>query len=163
MAGNKTIFQPNHAGLPTPQVESNVHHVSDRTHEFEAHKGGNIARAGGKPKRSVVQVNGAMTRQQSDAAGIGGMGHATAVVDGGQKLATDAPAAPLQHAYGNVLKTRPAAQVVPGMRSRHGEIGPGQVIDGKNPAHERAMVRNGNHDPALGAAILAEAMSNSNK
>jgi hypothetical protein len=141
MAGNKTIFQPNCAGLPTPQVKSNVHHVSDRTHEFEAHKGGNIARAGGKPKVSVVQVHGGMTRQQSDAAGLGGMGHATAVIDGGQKLATDAPAAPLQHAYGSQIpKVRSAAPVKPGMRSRTAP-----------------------HDPALGAAILAEAMSNSNK
>jgi hypothetical protein len=137
MAGKATIFQPNHAGLPTPQVQSNVHHVADRTHEFEAHKGGNIARAGGKPKVSVVQVHGGMTKQQSDAAGLGGMGHATAVVDGGQKLATDAPAAPLAHAYGNVLKTRPAAQVVPGMRSRTSQ-----------------------HDPAIGAAILASAVCN---
>jgi hypothetical protein len=137
MAGNATIFQPNHAGLPTPQVQSNVHHVADRTHEFEAHKGGNIARAGGKPKVSVVQVHGGMTKQQSDAAGRGGQGHATAVVDGGQKLATDAPAAPLEHAYGNVLKTRPAAQVVPGMRSRTSQ-----------------------HDPAIGAAILASAVCN---
>ena len=160
MAGKATIFQPNHAGLPTPQVQTNVHHVADRTHEFEEQRGGNIARAGGKPKVSVVQVHGGMTRQQTDAAGIGGMGHATAVVDGGEKLATDAPAAPLQHAYGNVLKTRPAAQVVPGMRSRHGEVGPGNVIDGRNPAHEKAMARNGNHDPALGAAILASALCN---
>jgi len=140
MAGNKTIFQPNSAGLPTPQAQSNVHHVSDRTHEFEAQRGGNIARAGGKPKRNVVQVHGGMTRQQSDAAGIGGMGHGVAVIDGGVKLATDAPAAPLQHAYGRVLKTRPAPQVVPGMRSR------------TTP-----------HDPALGQAILAEAFCNSNK
>jgi len=119
MAGKATIFQPNHAGLPTPQVETNVHHVSDRTHEFEAHKGGNIARAGGKPKRSVVQVHGGMTKQQSDAAGLGGMGHATGVIDGGQKLATDAPAAPLQHAYGGQIpKSRNAAPIKPGMRSR---------------------------------------------
>jgi hypothetical protein len=118
MAGNKAIFQPNHAGLPTPQVQTNVHHVADRTHEFEAQRGGNIARAGGKPKRSVVQVHGGMTRQQSDAAGLGGMGHATAVIDGGQKLTTDAPAAPLTHAYGGIPKVRNAAPVKPGMRSR---------------------------------------------
>jgi hypothetical protein len=138
MAGKATIFQPNHAGLPTPQKLDNVHHVADRTHEFEAHKGGNIARAGGRPKVSVVQVHGGMTKQQSDAAGFGGQGHATAVVDGGQKLATDAPAAPLQHAYGGgIPKVRPAAQVVPGMRSRTSQ-----------------------HDPAIGAAILASAVCN---
>jgi hypothetical protein len=119
MAGNKTIFQPNRAGLPTPQAQDNVHHVADRTHEFEEQRGGNIARAGGKPKRTVVQVHGAMTRQQSDAAGFGGQGHATAVVDGGQKLATDAPAAPLEHAYGGgIPKVRTAAPIKPGMRSR---------------------------------------------
>lgn len=115
---SNSIFQPNHAGLPTPQKLDNVHHVSDRTHEFEAQRGANIARAGGKPKVSVVQVHGGMTKQQSDAAGLGGQGHATAVVSGGQKLATDAPAAPLAHAYGAVLKDRPAAPVKPGMRSR---------------------------------------------
>jgi hypothetical protein len=118
-AMSKSIFQPDHAGLPTPQKLDNVHHVADRTHEFEEQRGANIARAGGKPKVSVVQVHGGMTRQQTDAAGIGGMGHATAVVDGGQKLTTDAPAAPLQHAYGTgIPKVRNAAPNKPGMKSR---------------------------------------------
>lgn len=119
MTGKATIFQPNHAGLPTSQVQTNVHHVADRTHEFEEQRGANIARSGGRPKVSVVQVHGGMTKSQSDAAGIGGMGHATAVVSGGQKLTTDAGAAPLAHAYGGQIpKTRTAAPIKPGMRSR---------------------------------------------
>jgi hypothetical protein len=117
-AMSKSIFQPDHAGQPTPQKLDNVHHVADRTHEFEAQRGDNIARAGGKPKVSVVQVHGGMTRQQTDAAGIGGQGHATAVVDGGCKLTTDAPAAPLANAYGGIPKVRNAAPIKPEMRSR---------------------------------------------
>lgn len=149
MAGKATIFQPNRAGQATPQILDNVHHVSDRTaehaHSVEAGKarsfsGGIDPRVGGRPKRSVVQVHGAMTRQQSDAAGVGGMGHATAVVDGGVKLATSAPAAPLAHAYGGKpnLKVGKAAAPVVGHRSR-----------------------NAPHDPALGKAILQEAFDNS--
>jgi hypothetical protein len=136
-----------------------VHHDPNEARKGDHGVKGNIARDGAPKRMHPVSVHNGMTRQQSDAAGIGGMGHATAVVDGGQKLATDAPAAPLEHAYGSgILKVRPAAQVVPGMRTRRGEIGPGNVIDGKNPAHEKAMTRNGNHDPAIGAAILASAL-----
>jgi len=114
-----------------------VHHDPNEARKGDHGVKGNIARDGAPKRMHPVSVHNGMTRQQSDAAGIGGQGHATAVVSGGQKLATDAPAAPLAHAYGAVLKTRPAAQVVPGMRSRTSQ-----------------------HDPAIGAAILASAVCN---
>jgi hypothetical protein len=107
MAGKSTTFQPDRAGLPTPQVQDNVHHVADRTHEFEAHKGENIARAGGKPKRSVVQVHGGMTSRQT---ALKGMQHANSE-------APDAnPASPLTKEPGR--KVFKAAAPVIGQRSR---------------------------------------------
>jgi hypothetical protein len=78
----------------------------------------NIARKGGVAKRTNdgVALHPGMTRQQKDAAGLGGMGHAV-VADGGQ------PGAPLPHAYGSAadLKTGKAVAPVPGQRSRTNE------------------------------------------
>ena len=76
MAGKSTTFQPNRAGLSTPQVQDNVHHVADRVHEFQAQADDNIARRGGRAKKSVVQVHGAMTSRQ---VALKGMGHANAI------------------------------------------------------------------------------------
>jgi len=95
-----------------------VHHDPNEARKGDHGVKGNIARDGAPKRMHPVSVHNGMTKQQSDAAGLGGMGHATAVIDGGQKLATSAPAAPLQHAYGAVLKNRPCAPVKPGMRSR---------------------------------------------
>jgi hypothetical protein len=116
-----------------------VHHDPNEARKGDHGVKGNIARDGKAKALHPVSVHNGMTRQQIDAAGIGGQGHATAVVSGGQKLATDAPA-PLAHAYGAVLKDRPAAPIKPGMRNR------------TTAAHSQM-------DPAtLGAAILAEAL-----
>jgi hypothetical protein len=96
-----------------------VHHDPNEARKGDHGVKGNIARDGAPKRMHPVSVHNGMTRQQSDAAGLGGMGHATAVIDGGQKLATDAPAAPLAHAYGGgIPKVRNAAPVKPGMRSR---------------------------------------------
>jgi len=84
----------------------------------------NIARKGSVPKHSndgpVPHAFG-MTSLQKGAAGLGGMGHATATVsDGGEAVAASAAAAPLAHAYGGApnLKNGKAVAPTPGMRSR---------------------------------------------
>jgi hypothetical protein len=83
----------------------------------------NIARKGSVPKKSNdgVALHPSATRMQKDAAGLGGMGHGTATIDGGQTIATSAAASPLAHAYSTRpdLKTgTPAAPPVPGQKSR---------------------------------------------
>ena len=115
----------------------------------------------GAPKRMhPVSIHNGMTRQQIDAAGIGGQGHATAVVDGGEKLPTSKAAAPLAHAYGGgIPKVRPAAQVVaahPGTRSRVNDlVGGGDVVNGVSVnASRNARV---GVDHALGESILQQA------
>jgi hypothetical protein len=79
-----------------------------------------IARKGIVPKRSNdgVALHPGMTSLQKAGAGIGGLGHATAVIDGGQIVATSAAAAPTQHAYGSLPNTKAgkAVAVNPGMR-----------------------------------------------
>lgn len=56
------------------------------------------------------------------AAGIGGQGHGTATIDGGQTVVSSAAAAPLAHAYGDIPKVRDAAKPAWGNRSRTGGI-----------------------------------------
>jgi len=112
----------------------------------------------GKAKGVATPVHAGMHSRQIDGAGTGGMGHGVAVIAGGQVIATSAAAQPLKSAYGSIPKTFGAPRPVIGQRSRHGEIGPGQVIAGKNPAHESAKARNGNHSAALGSAILQQAL-----
>jgi hypothetical protein len=115
----------------------------------------------GKPSKAkgyAVPYHSGAKRQQIEGAGVGGMAHGVAVIAGGQVIATSAAAAPLKSAYGSVPKTFAPARPVIGQRSRVGEVGPGQIIAGKNPAHESAKANNGNHSPALGHAILQEAL-----
>jgi hypothetical protein len=51
------------------------------------------------PRRmKPVEFHSGMTRHQTDAAGIGGIGHGVATIDGGST-----PAAPLPHAYSGQL------------------------------------------------------------
>ena len=66
----------------------------------------NIARRGSVPKTSNdgAPVHPHMTRQQTDAAGLGGMGHASAAV---------VAVAPLQHAYGNLPDSKTGKGVLP--------------------------------------------------
>jgi len=100
-----------------------------------------IARKGSVPKRSNdgVAVHPSMTRLQKSGAGIGGMGHGTAVIDGGQTIASSAAAAPLAHAYGGAPDLKTGSAVAPsfGQRSR-------------GPTPDSAM-----HE--LGRAVLDEA------
>jgi hypothetical protein len=81
----------------------------------------------GRPKFRYDSTlpHGGMTNSQRAGMGQGGMGHATAVVDGGQTIVSSAAAAPLQHAYGVGAdgavphsKLRGPVPVYPGMRSR---------------------------------------------
>ena len=101
-----------------------------------------IARKGSVAKRSNdggIAVHPGMTSLQTGGAGIGGMGHGTATIDGGQTIASSAAAAPLAHAYGGApdLKTGSAVSPSFGQRSR-------------GPTPDSAM-----HE--LGRAVLDEA------
>jgi hypothetical protein len=94
-----------------------------RHHEHNNGQALDIARKGTVPKKSndgQVPVHPGMTSLQKAGAGIGGMGHGTATVDGGQTIASSAAAAPLAHTYGGApdLKTGKAVPPVPGQRSR---------------------------------------------
>jgi hypothetical protein len=89
--------------------------------------------------------HGGMTNSQRAGMGQGGMGHATAVVDGGQTIVSSAAAAPLAHAYGKGIedglphpKLRGPVPTAPGMRSRtnssHPNDGPiAKGLDGHLP------------------------------
>jgi hypothetical protein len=87
-------------------------------------QGRDIARKGSVPKKSNdgVALHPSATRMQRGGAGIGGMGHPTAVIgSGGEAIATSAAASPLAHAYSvrPDLKTgTPAAPPVPGQKSQ---------------------------------------------
>lgn len=97
----------------------------------------------GRPKFRYDSTlpNGGMTDRQRQGAGVGGMGHATAVVDGGQTIVSSAAAVPLRHAYGigadgvvpHPKLTGPVA-IYPGMRSRTNSNHPndGPVAKGLN-------------------------------
>lgn len=83
----------------------------------------NIARKGGVAKRTndgPVPHHPGMTSLQKNAAGLGGMGHAVAAIDGGQTIAASTAAAPLAHAYGGApdLKTGKGVAPVPGQKSQ---------------------------------------------
>jgi hypothetical protein len=84
---------------------------------------GNKARDGAPKSVKPIEHAFGMTRQQTDAAGIGGMGHATATIDGGQTIVDSAAASPLAHAYSGKpdLKTGKCVDAVPGQRSRTNE------------------------------------------
>lgn len=118
-------FSPDHMGRRTP--DSNPAPALSQSHGFNADKpyrgsAPNVARDGGRGKDVYpIKVHGGMTDRQVAGAAVGGMGHATATVDGGQTITTSAAAAPLAHAYGSMLpKVRDAAPVMPGMRPQHG-------------------------------------------
>jgi hypothetical protein len=91
-----------------------------------------------------VAFHSGMTRKQTDAAHIGGMGHATAKIDGGQAIASSAAASPLAHAY-----------------SGQPDMKRGKAVP-VHPAHSRGAVK----DDAmrqLGDAILREAVLSGGK
>jgi hypothetical protein len=84
---------------------------------------GNVARDGAPKAVHDVPVHNAMKRQQIDTAGVGGMGHPTSVIDGGQSVSASSAAAPLAHAYGGGIPKAHvdrASPIKPGMRSRIG-------------------------------------------
>lgn len=113
-----------------------------RAIEHEKHKArilqrkGLEPRVGSRPKNEhETPIHGGMTDQQRAGAGLGGQGHAVAVVSGGQKIASSIGAVPtkdgsvnlqpLPHAYGKGIedglphpKLRGPVPTYPGMRSR---------------------------------------------
>ncbi|MGD0420211.1 MAG: hypothetical protein ABSA68_11650 [Xanthobacteraceae bacterium] len=100
------------------EVPLNARHV-----EHNDGQSRNIALKGSVPKKSsgACAVHPSMTPLQKNAAGLGGMGHATAsITDGGTTIAASSAAAPLEHCYGGApsLKAGKAVAVSPGMRSR---------------------------------------------
>jgi hypothetical protein len=103
--------------MSTVKVPLNARHV-----EHNQNQDGSIARKGSVPKRSNdgVAIHPGMTSLQKGGAGAGGMGHGTAVISGGQTIASSAAAAPLAHAYSGApdLKTGKAVPVSFGQRSR---------------------------------------------
>jgi hypothetical protein len=117
----------------------------------------------GAPKRHApVSIHNGMNAEQIKGAGIGGMGHAVATVDGGQKLVTSAAAAPLAHAYGGSPSQSAGKKVAahPGTRSRVNDlVGGGDVVNGVSVnASRNARV---GVDHALGESILQQAFNNS--
>jgi hypothetical protein len=111
-----------------------VHHFSHGNGEHVVGHAvkGNIARDGKGKAVHAVAIHNGMKRQQIETAGVGGMGHPTSVIDGGQSVSASSAAAPLAHAYGGgVPKVRGAAPVKPGMRSRIGA--PARSLDDATP------------------------------
>ena len=118
-------FSPDHLGRRTP--DSNPAPALSQSHGYGAdtpYRNGdapNIARDAGRGKHvHQIKVHGGMTDRQVAGAAMGGMGHASAIVDGGQTT-TNAAAAPLAHAYGSMLpKVRGPAPIMPAMRPHLG-------------------------------------------
>jgi hypothetical protein len=84
------------------------------------HAGRNIATDGSPKKVTPVNFHPNMSRKQIDTAGLGGQGHATATIDGGESIASSAAAAPIAHVYGGApdLKIGRAVAPVPGHKSQ---------------------------------------------
>jgi hypothetical protein len=102
-----------------------VHHVSHGLGDHVTGHAvpGNIARDGAPKAVHGVPVHNGMKRQQIETAGVGGMGHPTATIDGGQSIPSSAAAAPLAHAYGGGLpKVRGPAPVGWNQKNRCGPI-----------------------------------------
>ena len=109
----------------------------------DGHAHSDIARDGAPKHVHSVKVHDGMTRRQTNAANIGGMGHPVAGVGegGGQPIATNAAASPLLvNAYGS--KPKRLAPVTPSFGMKHRDTG-------KVPNLEE-----------LGRAVLAEAVKN---
>lgn len=137
--------------LPPVQSDKNVAHTTDRLHDFEVQKGGNIARTSSVPKRTqgVVPVNGGMHFRDRDGNLNVGITHQQVV------NAPDASGArPLDP---TVSKRYPPTMVTPGMRSRITDT-PHAGSPGENHARARANPP----DPYIGQQILQEAHADKN-
>jgi hypothetical protein len=119
-----TDYQGNSAAFAVGNEPTLAVHHSPGAAQAKAHLHGDnsIARAG-KPKRfHDVGIHNGMKPQQVASAGLGGMGHGVAVIDGGQSIPSKA-AAPLANAYGGMLpKVRGVAPVKSGMKNQCGPI-----------------------------------------
>jgi hypothetical protein len=116
--GSSNSFARRNEPTITPHHRPGLARANDHLHGDDS-----IARKG-KPKRIAdVPLHGAMTRQQAAGVNVGGMGHATAVIDGGQVITSSAQAQPVQHTYGTLPKSRGQAPVHPAMRGKPTSIG----------------------------------------
>jgi hypothetical protein len=116
--------------------------MNGRHLEHNDHQDANIARKGSVPKRTndALPVHSGMTARQISAANLGGMGHPSATVDGGQSIAASSAAAPLAHSYGSLPNTK------------HGKPVPIHPSQSRGAKHEADM-----HE--LGRATIAEAFA----
>ena len=127
-----------------------VHHDPNEARAGDVGVKGNIARDGAPKALHPVSVHNGMTQHQQGGAGIGGQGHATATIDGGQTVTSSAAAAPLQHAYGKgIPKVRDAAPPAFGMLDAHNRMRARGAYGGKPETAESIR--------AIGQAVLDEA------
>jgi len=136
-----------------------AHALGHRGHPIGGVVGGKTVRAPGaldiQPRQGAPKAHHATpyhvstNARQIAADGRGGMGHPTAVVDGGQAT-TSAAAAPMAHAYGGQLPK---------------DHGPAPVAWTMKSERTYARIGGGTHTvshlPELGRAMLDEALANS--
>lgn len=148
--------------------DATAHAMGHRGHPVGAVVGGKTVRAPGaldiQPRAGApkamhpVSVHNGMHSRQIAGAGVGGMGHPGAVVDGGQ-VTTSAAAAPMADHYGGALpKSRPSVGVAFGMRDRahdapHGGS-PFKDASGRKAHADAKHAEN----VELGRQVLAEAL-----
>ena len=120
-----------------------VHHDPNVARQDDHGVKGNLPRHGAPKRMHPVSVHNGMQDRQIAGVNLGGLGHGTAVVSGGQVIATSAasvppvpahrrghnsPAAsavstPITHAYGKgIPKVRNAAPVGPNMKRQTGNV-----------------------------------------
>jgi hypothetical protein len=150
------------------KADATAHAMGHRGHPTGGVVGGQTVRnpgaldiqpRAGKPKAMhPVSLHNSATPRQIAAAGVGGMGHPGAVVDGGQ-VTTSSAAAPMADHYGGALpKSRPAVGVAFGMRDRKDDA-PHGGSPFKDAAGRKAHAE-GRHaeSAAIGRQVLAEAL-----
>jgi hypothetical protein len=152
-----TPFGPDHAGRHTQVAVHPGMVVSHLSHGIGADapaRGGNIARDSSRGKHvNPVPVHPASHR-------------VTGTNEGAPKITTlsSIPDASNPAALDPTTKGKTFAPVAasPGQRSRLGEVGPGQVSGGVNPAHDPALnAAKHAHAVGVGQMILDQAFANS--
>jgi hypothetical protein len=150
-------FQPDHAGRHS-QVAVHpgmvVSHVSHGMGADAPARGGDIARDSTCGKHvNAVPVAAGMHRVTGTDKGAPTITTLSAIPDASNPNAMD-PTKP--------GKTFAPVAASPGQRSRLGEVGPGQVVGGVNPAHNPVLnAEKHAHSVGVGQMILNEAFANS--
>jgi hypothetical protein len=125
MARNKigVAHDGSHNGIArNGEAKLSVHHSSQDARLDDVGIAPHFMKPAAKKQLPDTPVHAGMHERQVAGAGVGGVGHATAILDGGQVVGTSAAAQPLAHAYGSVLKVRGPAAISPGMKNRCGPI-----------------------------------------